>query len=215
MLIFSGRSIGLICTYDLSRKSGHLVKLSFILSSIALLFAFPFIPHFLIVIVFSYISAPPLLWIIVTLSPGFKSLTDLSASPSTKFISLYLFTSDSSKQRETDHGRFFRIEWHGCQNWQGVQCEEKYSFHGGVSWCRAMPWPQSVCATCYFIKYCEIYLIARKTIIVPSMSLMAFWGTNFWNRAPRYMPTNPPAPKRKPSSQSGEVAIPAFAGMML
>ena len=33
--------------------------------------------------------------------------------------------------------------------------------------------------TSYFIKYCEIYLMARKIIIVPSISLMAFWGTNF------------------------------------
>lgn len=44
--------------------------------------------------------------------------------------------------------------------------------------------------------------------MIPSMSLMIRWGTYFWSRAPRYMPAKPPAPKRNPNAQSGEVGTP-------
>lgn len=44
------------------------------------------------------------------------------------------------------------------------------------------------------------------------MTLMTEAGTNFWQRAPAYMPHMPPRPIRSPSRQSGATAVPAWKG---
>ena len=64
-------------------------------------------------------------------------------------------------------------------------------------------------------KNCRMYCSATNRMITPSIALMNFWGTNFCSRAPTYIPANPPAPKRNPRSQSGSVAMPAWAGITL
>lgn len=48
-----------------------------------------------------------------------------------------------------------------------------------------------------------MYFTAVKTMMAANIHLMAFAGTYFWHRAPKYMPDIPPTPKRTPSSQSG------------
>ena len=54
-----------------------------------------------------------------------------------------------------------------------------------------------------YLKNSTIYLIAVKTMITTSIHLIFLAGTNFWQRAPRYIPAMPPRPKRMPKSQSG------------
>ena len=51
------------------------------------------------------------------------------------------------------------------------------------------------------------YRAAVKMMIPESIHLMALAGTNFWRRAPRYIPAVPPMPKRKPRNQSGATEV--------
>ena len=49
-------------------------------------------------------------------------------------------------------------------------------------------------------------------IALPTKTLMNFCGTYFCVFAPRYMPTNPPMPKRMPKGQSGMGEAPCVVG---
>jgi hypothetical protein len=55
----------------------------------------------------------------------------------------------------------------------------------------------------YIPKNARPYFTPVKTIMPASIHLMVRAGTNFWHRAPKYMPAIPPSPKRMPRSQSG------------
>ena len=50
---------------------------------------------------------------------------------------------------------------------------------------------------------------------MPRITFINFCGTNFWARAPRYMPMNPPRPKRIPKGQSGIGEMPLVAWITL
>jgi len=52
-------------------------------------------------------------------------------------------------------------------------------------------------------------------IAVPTMILINFCGTYFCVFAPRYMPMNPPIPKRIPRGQSGMGETPCVEGRTL
>ena len=59
----------------------------------------------------------------------------------------------------------------------------------------------------YHPKKAAMYLKAVKMMIPDSIHLMAFAGTNFWQRAPRYIPAMPPTPNKTPRCQSGATDI--------
>lgn len=50
---------------------------------------------------------------------------------------------------------------------------------------------------------------------MPTITFISFCGTNLCARAPRYMPTKPPRPKRIPKGQSGMGDAPMVVGMTL
>jgi len=51
------------------------------------------------------------------------------------------------------------------------------------------------------------YLKAAIKITPASIHLMVLAGINFWQQAPRYIPTIPPSPNNIPNSQSGATDI--------
>jgi hypothetical protein len=55
----------------------------------------------------------------------------------------------------------------------------------------------------YSLKKDRPYWPAVKRMVPASIHLIVFAGTNFWQRAPRYIPAIPPSPKRTPRGQSG------------
>jgi hypothetical protein len=62
---------------------------------------------------------------------------------------------------------------------------------------------------------CRIYFTARNMMAKPTINLITFCGTYFWVFAPRYMPMNPPIPKRTPNGQSGMGDTPLVIGRTL
>jgi hypothetical protein len=60
---------------------------------------------------------------------------------------------------------------------------------------------------CQYPKKSETYLVAVKIIIKANIHLITLAGTNFWQRAPRYIPAIPPTPNMIPRSQSGATDI--------
>jgi pimeloyl-ACP methyl ester carboxylesterase len=57
-------------------------------------------------------------------------------------------------------------------------------------------------------KKAATYFAAVKRMTPASIHFMVRAGTNFWERAPRYIPTIPPSPNRPPRSQSGATDMP-------
>ncbi len=53
-----------------------------------------------------------------------------------------------------------------------------------------------------------MYLRARPEMIIPKPMRITLPEKNFCRRAPRYMPTKPPTPKRAPRAQSGAIPMP-------